>query len=130
MCCAIFERQAAVKTNVLWYLATGAAAGLLAGFLGIGGGVLLVPLMVGLFSVGQHRAHGTSLAIIVPIAIVGTIVYGLRGDVNWTLVGAIGAGSVLGAVVGAKAMMKVPADRLRQAFGVYTIVVAVLLLMR
>ena len=103
---------------------------MLAGFLGIGGGVILVPILAGLLALNQHKAHGTSLAIIIPIAAVGTAIYALRGDINWVLVAAIGSASVIGAVVGARVMMKVPAHRLRQAFGVYTIAIAALLLLR
>jgi uncharacterized membrane protein YfcA len=119
-----------VKTRILWYVATGAVAGLLAGFLGIGGGLILVPMMVGLLGATQHKAHGTSLAVIVPIAIISAAVYALRGDVNWTLVAAIGSASVIGVIVGARLMMKVPALRLRQLFGVYTIAIGILLLLR
>ena len=111
-------------------MAAGAGAGTLAGFLGIGGGIILVPMMTGLLYLNQHRAHGTSLAIIVPIAMVGTLVYALRGDVNWEWVATIGAGSVIGVIVGAKLMMKVPAHRLRQVFGVYTIAIAAILFLR
>jgi uncharacterized membrane protein YfcA len=119
-----------MKSKLIWYIATGAIAGLLAGFLGVGGGILLVPIMVGLLGLTQHRAHGTSLAVIVPISIIGAIVYALRSDINWTLVATIGSGSVVGAIIGAKLMMKVPANRLRQLFGIYTIAIATLLLLR
>ncbi len=119
-----------MQRKAVWYLAAGAGAGTLAGFLGIGGGIILVPMMTGLLYLTQHRAHGTSLAVIVPIAVTGALVYALRGDVNWEWVAAIGAGSVAGAVVGAKLMMKVPAHRLRQVFGVYTIAIAAILFLR
>jgi uncharacterized membrane protein YfcA len=119
-----------VKTKIVWYVATGAAAGLLAGFLGIGGGLILVPMMVGFLGITQHKAHGTSLAVIIPIAIIGAIVYAVRGDINWTLVAAIGSGSVIGVIVGAKLMMRVPALKLRQLFGLYTIAIGILLLLR
>ena len=119
-----------MKTKAIWYLVTGAVAGMLSGFLGIGGGIILVPMMVGLLGLTQHKAHGTSLAIIIPIAMIGTAIYALRGDVNWTLVLTIGSGSVIGVIVGAKLMMKVPAHRLRQGFGVYAIAVALLMLIR
>ena len=119
-----------MKTKVLWYLAAGAAAGMLAGFLGIGGGLILVPLLTGFLHLNQRKAHGTSLAVIIPIAIVAAAVYALRGDVNWALVAGIGSGSILGVVIGAKLMMKIPERRLRQGFGVYAIVVAVLMLVR
>jgi len=103
---------------------------MLAGFLGIGGGIILVPMMTGFLYLNQHKAHGTSLVIIVPIAMVSALVYGLRGDVQWEWVAAIGAGSVAGAVVGAKLMMKLPAHRLRQIFGVYAIAIAAILFLR
>ena len=119
-----------MQKRAAWYLAAGAGAGMLAGFLGIGGGIILVPMMSGLLYLDQHRAHGTSLAIIVPIAMMGTVVYGLRGDVNWEWVAIIGAGSVIGAVVGSKLMMRVPAYRLRQMFGVYAIAIAAILFLR
>jgi hypothetical protein len=119
-----------LKARTIGYVATGAIAGLVAGFLGIGGGIILVPMMVGLLGLEEHKAHGSSLAAILPIAIIGTIVYALRDDINWTLAAAIGAGSVIGVIAGAKLMMKVPANRLRQLFGVYAIAIATLLLFR
>ncbi|HUV52228.1 MAG TPA: sulfite exporter TauE/SafE family protein [Dehalococcoidia bacterium] len=119
-----------MKTKILWYVATGAVAGLIAGFLGIGGGIILVPMMVALLGLTQHKAHGTSLAVIVPISIAGAIVYILRGHINWTLVAAIGPASIIGVIIGAKLMMKLPAYRLRQLFGLYTIAIATLLLIR
>jgi uncharacterized membrane protein YfcA len=122
--------RAKVSGKALWYLAAGAAAGMLAGFLGIGGGIILVPVMVGLLGLTEHKAHGTSLLIIVPVAAVGTTVYALQGSVDWTFVAIMATTSTLGAVAGVKLMMKVSARRLRQLFGLYAIVVAVLLLVR
>jgi uncharacterized membrane protein YfcA len=119
-----------MKSKLIWYVATGAVAGLTAGFLGVGGGIILVPMMVGLLGLSQHKAHGTSLAAIIPIAIAGMLVYALRGHIDWVLVATIGSGSIIGVIVGAKLMMKVPARRLRQLFGVYTIAIAILLLVR
>jgi uncharacterized membrane protein YfcA len=118
-----------VNTNNIWYLAAGATAGMLAGFLGVGGGIIMVPVLAGFLGLNQHTAHGTSLATITPIAVIGTAVYGLRGDINWVLVAAIGLGSVIGVIGGAKLMMKMPAQRLRQGFGIYTVAIAVLLLL-
>ena len=103
---------------------------MLAGFLGIGGGIILVPIMTGLLCLSQHRAHGTSLAVILPIAAVGTVVYATRGDIDWPLAATIGVGSVVGAVVGARLMMRLSAHRLRQAFGLYMIAIAILLIVR
>lgn len=103
---------------------------MIAGLLGVGGGIILVPILTANLHLTQHRAHGTSLTIIIPIALVGTIVYALRGDTDWVLVIIVGLGSVVGVYCGAKLMMKVPAHRLRQVFGIYTIAVAILLFLR
>ena len=116
------------KINSIWYIAAGIGGGFLAGFLGIGGGIILVPMMVGMLRLTQHKAHGTSLAIIVPIAAIAALVYALLGDINWLFVVTIGLGSILGVTIGAKVMVKIPAARLQQMFGVYAVIVAVLLL--
>ncbi|MBI5603826.1 MAG: TSUP family transporter [Deltaproteobacteria bacterium] len=60
-------------------LLTGILAGLFGGLLGIGGGFVMIPLMGGLLEVGQHRAHGTSLAAMVFVGIVGA----LSGFLEW-----------------------------------------------
>jgi len=119
-----------MQRRTVWSLATGACGGTLAGFLGIGGGVVLVPLMTGFLWLGQHKAHGTSLAVIIPTAIAGTAIYSQRGDIDWVLMSAIASGSVLGAVAGARIMAKLSAHRLRQVFGLYVIAIGTLLLLR
>ncbi|MDY6892964.1 MAG: sulfite exporter TauE/SafE family protein [Chloroflexota bacterium] len=116
--------------KIIWYLLAGAIAGTLAGILGIGGGTILVPVLTTVLLVNQHKAHGSSLAIVVPIAVTGTIVYALRGDINWTLAATIASTSILGAIIGAKLMMRISAHRLRQIFGIYTITIALLLFFR
>jgi uncharacterized membrane protein YfcA len=124
------SKQTAMRIKAVWCLAAGAGAGIVAGFLGIGGGIVLVPIMTGLLWLDQHKAHGTSLIIIIPIAAVSTIVYAQRGHIDWLLIVTIGSGSIIGVVAGAKLMMKVSAQRLRQAFGLYAIAIAVLLLLK
>jgi len=119
-----------MKSKLILYISIGAIAGLTAGFLGIGGGILLVPMMVALLGLTQHEAHGTSLAVIIPVAMISAIVYALRGNMDWVLVAEIGSASIVGTIIGAKLMMKVPAFRLRQLFGAYAIAIGILLLVR
>ncbi|MFC2058460.1 sulfite exporter TauE/SafE family protein [Chloroflexota bacterium] len=119
-----------VLYSIIYLLITGAGAGMLAGFLGLAGGVILVPIMVGLLGFNQHCAHGTSLFIITPVALTGAIFYALRGDIDWMLVATIGPTSIIGVIVGAKLMTRISAMRLRQSFGVYTVVVAILMLLK
>ena len=79
----------------------GLAAGFLSGLFGVGGGVLMVPALVLLLGMGQRRAHGTSLAAIVPIALAGVLGYALAGEVDWLVslflvVGSAGLGALIG----------------------------------
>jgi hypothetical protein len=109
----------------LWlYLVVGLIGGLLSGFAGIGGGVVLIPLMVGLLGVSQHQAHGTSLAIIIPTAIVAVTQYFFRpsgaqssGAPPLDLSVAYAVTAVVGAPIGAKLITYVNPRNLRQLFG-------------
>lgn len=84
----------------------------------------MVPLLTGQLGLDQHRAHGTSLAIIMFIAVAGTFAYWQAGNVDWPLVLALAPGAVLGAYAGAKAMVRVPALQLRLLFGLFLFFVA------
>lgn len=106
----------------------GVVAGTLSGFLGLGGGVVIVPSLSRGLRVPQRIAHGTSLTIIVPIALCGAVFYIIRGDIDWILVAELAGGGILGAIIGAKAMMKVPEHRLRQGVGILLLVSAILML--
>jgi uncharacterized protein len=79
-------------------LAIGLAAGCFSGLLGVGGGTVMVPLLVLLLAFGERLATGTSLAVIVPVAIVGAGVQALYGNVDvadGVLVGLPAVGGVL-----------------------------------
>ena len=110
------------------YALIGAAAGLLSGLTGVGGGWILVPILAGVLKLGQHQAHGTSLAAIVPIGLFAAIAYAFRGQMDWALVTQLGLGSVAGVILGAKLMMRVPAKRLQQGFGALLLLVGLRLL--
>ena len=116
-----------MRKEIFIAILIGAAAGMLAGISGVGGGVFLVPLMVGVLGLAQHHAHGTSLAVIVLIAIAGAITYGLYGHItmNWTLILVLAAGSVVGVVFGARLMMRVPARQLRLAFAAFLVLLGI-----
>lgn len=102
---------------------TGFIVGILSGLLGVGGGVFLVPIMVSFFAIAQHTAHGTSLAVVIPTAIVSSIIYGFHGNTDFTLAINLIVGSTIGANLGARIMKKIPAIQLKRLFGTMLIFV-------
>lgn len=108
-------------------MAIGMSAGVLSGLLGVGGGIVLVPLLV-LIGYSQHEAHATSLAAILPIAAVGATTFAVAGEIEYGLAFALAAGSLFGAPIGAWVMTRLPEAKLRVVFGVVMIVAGVVLL--
>ncbi|OEU74873.1 MAG: hypothetical protein BA864_07900 [Desulfuromonadales bacterium C00003093] len=113
----------------------GAIAGVLAGLLGIGGGVILVPLFLWLFPLAGipeqlivHMAFGTSLAIIIPTSISSTLGHRKRGNVDWSMVGYLALGGAVGAFIGSTAAACLDGSILKVSFGVMQIVVSLKLL--
>lgn len=91
--------------------------GIASGMFGIGGGVLLVPLLGLLFSFGQHRAQGTSLvALIPPTGALALVAYAREGFVSWRTGLLLIPGVFLGGVVGGKLAEKLRPLRMRQVF--------------
>jgi len=110
-------------------LGIGLVAGFIGGLLGIGGGVFMVPALVGWLRLDQHKAHGTSLAVTACNAAASVIVYSLHGSVNVLLASQLLAGSMVGAFTGAKLMNMIPAALLRKIFGVFLLVIALRMLL-
>lgn len=91
--------------------------GIASGMFGIGGGVLLVPLLVLLFGFSQHRAQGTSLvALIPPTGVLAFIVYARVGFVSWKAGLLLIPGVFLGGVAGGRLAEKLQPERMRQVF--------------
>jgi uncharacterized membrane protein YfcA len=97
-------------------LAVGALAGTLAGLLGVGGGMLLVPFLVLAVGMSQHEAEATSLLVILPTAVAASLALRRRdvGDLPVAL--ALGAVGAAGAAAGALLALSLPADVLRLLF--------------
>ncbi len=117
-------------------LALGAFAGFLAGLLGIGGGVILVPLFLWLFPLAGfppdlvvHTAFGTSLAIILPTSISSTLAHRKRGNIEWHMVGFLAFGGIVGSFMGSSAAAVIPGGTLKTLFGIMQIVVSLKLLL-
>ena len=110
------------------YLLLGLIVGILVGFMGIGGGVVLVPAMVYLLHLDQHTAQGTSLFLQLPPLGVGALVmYWKKGqvDLNAGLICALGF--LLGGYFGSKMAIGLSSKHLREFFGLFLILTAAML---
>ena len=108
-------------------IAIGAGGGLLSGLLGVGGGVVMVPLLVLWAAYPQRDAHAISLGAIIPISLAGIATYGVAGEVRYGTAIALAAGSIVGARIGAGWLARIDERLLKVVFGVFLIGVAVLL---
>lgn len=111
----------------------GVIDGLLSGLTGMGGGAILVSLMVAWLGMSQHRAQGTSPAVITPLALLGAVTYGVQGvsglfrfDMSFalSLLPALTLPGIAGVVIGATWMSTLPTWHLRRVFGVFLVFVA------
>jgi uncharacterized membrane protein YfcA len=112
------------REGVLAFVLVGALAGLVSGLLGVGGGIVIVPVLAGWMGMPLKRVLGTSLAAIVVLVIPGTIVHSLKGNVDWAIVLALVAGSIPGARLGARIALGTRERTLRRLVGGFLLVVA------
>jgi uncharacterized protein len=111
-----------------WRLgAIGLAGGLFSGLLGVGGGVVMVPLLVLWAGYGQRNAHAISLGAIIPISAAGVITFGAAGEIQVWEALALGLGSIAGAQVGTTLLARIDERQLKLAFGTFLLLVAVLM---
>jgi uncharacterized protein len=109
-------------------VALGLLTGSLVGLVGVGGGVLYVPLLLAV-GLSQLDAQATSLLAIVPGAVTATAVHARRGNVAWGPVTAIALGSLAGIAAGAATATSVPEAVLRRLFALLLVVAAARLLL-
>ena len=106
----------------------GMTTGFMSGLFGIGGGILMVPGLIFLAKFDSRRAHATSLAAMMPMAISGMVTYLVNGNVDWPVVGWLSLGSIFGAFVGTSLLTKLSRRALAIAFSVPLVIAAVRLL--
>lgn len=112
-------------TTIIILVLTGLVAGALASSLGIGGGVIFVPVLAVVVGLEQAVAQGTSLAVIVPTAVIGTIGHARSRRVDWGAALPVAVGGVVGAIVGAELALAADPQLLRRMFAGLLVVLAV-----
>lgn len=116
-----------VRPGFLPLVAVGIAAGILSGLFGIGGGTIIVPALALWLGMSQRLAAGTSVAAILPTAIVGSISYAAQGNVDWVAALCLAIGIVAGAQLGTYLLARLPVSALQWAFMAFLVVVIVTL---
>jgi uncharacterized membrane protein YfcA len=109
-------------------LGIGLVAGFFSALFGVGGGLVVVPLLILALAFPERAAMATSLAAIGVIATAGVIAYGLRGEVDVAAAAVVGLPAALGAVVGTGVQQRVTGRALGLGFAAFLVVVGVLLL--
>lgn len=111
-------------------LAIGLGGGVLSGLLGVGGGIVMVPLLVLWARYAQREAHAVSLGAIIPISVAGIATYGVAGEVRWWQALGLAVGAVVGARIGAGFLARIDERLLKIVFGTFLVGVAALMATR
>lgn len=111
-------------------VALGAAAGVLAGFFGVGGGILFVPTLALVLGLSQLQAEATSLAAILPAVVAGAWQQQRYGNVRWRAAAIVGIASIVGVEAGVRVAEALDEDVLRRLFALLVLAVAAQLAIR
>jgi|TARA_R110000751_G_scaffold106568_2_gene202655 uncharacterized membrane protein YfcA len=114
-------------TTVLLLLLIGLLAGVLSGSVGVGGGVIMVPLTIWFLGYSQHQAQGMSLAVLaVPVTLLAAYTYHKNGHtLDWRYALVIAVAFVIGGFFGSKIAISINQQMLKKVFGVILLVVAI-----
>lgn len=115
------------RKHLFMGVAIGLTAGLASGYVGVGGGFIMVPMFLSLLSLPMKKTSGTSLIAVTILAIPGVIEQAMLGHIDFVAGIAMAVGSIPGAVLGAQLMKRVPERALRIFFGVFLLIMAVVL---
>lgn len=108
----------------------GLATGLINGLFGSGGGTLVVPALVFLLGIEDYKAHATAISIILPLSIISSYIYFKNNIIRFDIGLSIILGGVIGSILGAKLLNKVPIPILRKIFGSVIIYTAIRMIVK
>ena len=116
-------------TTCIILIVIGLLAGILSGLVGVGGGILMIPLLIMFLGLTQHQAQGTALfAMLPPIGILAAMNYYKEGFVKWEYAAVIALAFVVGGYFGSKLSISLPAQTVRRVFGVIMLIGAIKLI--
>jgi uncharacterized protein len=112
----------------VWLVLIGLIAGFVSALFGVGGGIVVVPLLITILRFAPHAAAATSIAAIGITALAGGVTYGVLGEVDLALAALVGLPAALGAIAGAALQQRVHGRALSYAFAVFLVGVAIAML--
>jgi hypothetical protein len=115
-----------------WGLPIGLLAGVVSGLTGLGGAVVVIPLLASKFRMTQHEAQLTSLMMLLPpIGLPGVYIYAkAQGGLPWVIIGAVAVGFALGGFIGARMATRTHGTRLKQVYAGFVLLMALLVVLR
>ncbi len=115
---------------ILGVLVLGILAGLLSGLFGIGGGVVIVPILVILFGLNQQTAQGTTLAMLsIPVSLVAAMNYTKAGMISWKIAAILALGFIIGGFFGSKIAVSIDGVLMKKMFAILMILLALKMLL-
>lgn len=119
-------------TTIITLVFIGLIAGILSGLVGVGGGIIMVPLFVLVLGLSQHNAQGLSLAVMLPpvtfLAVYNYHTAGDGGNIDWRVALTVSILFILGGFLGSKLALKIDQQILKKIFGVFMLLVALKLI--
>lgn len=110
------------------FLLLGLIAGTFSGLFGVGGGAIIVPALIFLGNIEPHIAIGTSLLIIIPTSIIGTIKHWQLNHINWIIAIFVSIGACFGAWLGSSLTYHIQGATLKRLFGIFLLGIAIKLI--
>ena len=110
--------------TIVALIITGLLAGMLSGLVGVGGGIVMVPMMVFVLGFSQHQAQGTSLAVlVVPVTALAVMNYYQEGYINWKYAAVIALFFVVGSYFGSKLAVNIDQKMLKKVFSIILVAI-------
>ncbi|MGV8946035.1 MAG: TSUP family transporter [Lutibacter sp.] len=120
-------------TTILILIIIGLSAGVLSGMVGVGGGIIMVPMFVLFLGLTQYNAQGLSLAVMLPpvtfLAVYNYHTAGNGGNIDWRIAITVSILFVLGGFIGSKIALQIDQRMLRKIFGIFMLFVAIRLIL-
>ena len=117
-------------TTIVSLIVIGLLAGILSGLVGVGGGIIMVPLLILFLGFSQHQAQGTSLTVlVVPVTALAVFNYYKQGYINWKYALVIALFFVIGGYFGSKLAISIDQKMLKKIFSIVLLLVGVKLLL-